>query len=111
MTLAKATNLKNEFRREFLLIYQLCEFSLKNAQKAELLQQTLRTILGFLNFIEQKYIFDTDLINFLVNKVYYLTLLFYHILLFIIIIIIIIIIINLFRNYFNIPLKILILFR
>eukprot|EP01119_Soliformovum_irregulare_P015808 TRINITY_DN4509_c0_g1_i3.p1 TRINITY_DN4509_c0_g1~~TRINITY_DN4509_c0_g1_i3.p1 ORF type:complete len:760 (-),score=233.57 TRINITY_DN4509_c0_g1_i3:964-3243(-) len=68
MTAKKINELKQSFYKEFMLIYQLCEFVLDNSQRRSLLVVTLETLLGFLNWIPLGYIFETKLIETLTFK-------------------------------------------
>jgi exportin-1 len=68
MTQAKIKELKTTFNKEFSLIYQLCDFILRNSQKPSLLNATLETLLRFLNWIPIGYVFQTKMIEHLVFK-------------------------------------------
>jgi len=68
MTQAKIKELKSSFNKEFIIIYQLCEYILENSQKASLLNVTLQTLLRFLNWIPLGYIFETKMIDTLLFK-------------------------------------------
>eukprot|EP01027_Heterolobosea_sp_BB2_P013948 GEZU01020074.1.p1 GENE.GEZU01020074.1~~GEZU01020074.1.p1 ORF type:complete len:444 (+),score=119.35 GEZU01020074.1:82-1413(+) len=68
MTQAKIKELKESFNQEFQLIFQLCDFILGNSQNPTLIATTLQTLLKFLNWIPLGYIFETNMINMLVNK-------------------------------------------
>ena len=69
MTQAKIKELKTSFNKEFIIIYQLCEYILDNSQKVTLLLVTLQTLLRFLNWIPLGYIFETKMIETLILKV------------------------------------------
>jgi exportin-1 len=68
MTQAKIAELKNQFNKEFSLIYKLCEAILENSQRPSLVFATLDTLLRFLTWIPLGYIFETKLIDMLVYK-------------------------------------------
>jgi exportin-1 len=61
--------LKNSFTEEFSKIYELCEFVLIRAKKANLIHSTLKTLSKFLTWIPIGYIFETKLIEMLITKV------------------------------------------
>ena len=69
MVSQKVKDLKNQLCGEFSQIFQLCILVLTNATKRSLLLATLNTLLRFLNWIPLGYIFETDLILILVEKV------------------------------------------
>jgi exportin-1 len=69
MTQQKTNNLKNQMCGEFSEIYQLCKEVLDRAQKPSLIKATLQTLLRFLNWIPLGFIFETDLIETLTNRV------------------------------------------
>ncbi len=69
MTQAKIKELKGAYNKEFSLIYQLCDFILRNSNKPSLLNATLETLLRFLNWIPIGYIFQTNLVELLIFKV------------------------------------------
>lgn len=54
--------------REFVLIFQLCEYILDNSTEPALLTETLKTLLRFLHWIPIGYIFETKLISTLALK-------------------------------------------
>jgi exportin-1 len=68
MTTVKAKALKDSLNEEFLQIFQLCEFILDASQKKSLILSTLATLQRFLTWIPLGYIFETGLINSLLNK-------------------------------------------
>lgn len=75
MTQAKVKELKGAYNKEFSLIYQLCDYILRNSGKPSLINATLETLLRFLNWIPIGYIFQTKMIELLLFKVrtpYYL---------------------------------------
>jgi hypothetical protein len=69
MTQLKTTNLRNQMNGEFSEIYKLCKEVLDRANKPSLIKATLETLLRFLNWIPLGYIFETDLIDTLRNRV------------------------------------------
>lgn len=69
MTQAKIKEMKERFNKEFIIIYQLCEYILDQSQKPSLLLATLQTLLRFLNWIPLGYIFETKMIDTLTFKV------------------------------------------
>ena len=69
MVSQKVKDLKNQLCGEFSQVFHLCILVLTNANKPSLLQATLSTLLRFLNWIPLGYIFETDLIRILVEKV------------------------------------------
>jgi exportin-1 len=69
MTQEKAKNLKNSLNGEFSDIFQLCLEVLEKAQKPSLIKATLETLLRFLNWIPLGYIFETSIIDQLLNRV------------------------------------------
>jgi exportin-1 len=73
MTQAKIKELKESFNKEFLSIYQLCELILNSAKKPELISVTLQTLLRFLNWIPLGYIFETTLLDALIQKFFPVT--------------------------------------
>jgi len=69
MTQKKIKNLKNSMCGEFSEIFQLCHEVLEKAQKPSLIRATLETLLRFLNWIPLGYIFETNIIDILRNRV------------------------------------------
>lgn len=69
MTQRKIKNLKNNICGEFSEIFQLCHEVLEKAQKPSLIRATLETLLRFLNWIPLGYIFETNIIDILRNRV------------------------------------------
>lgn len=69
MTQAKVKNLKNQMCGEFSEIFKLCSEILEEAQKTSLIRATLETLLRFLNWIPLGYIFETTIIDLLLNRV------------------------------------------
>lgn len=68
MVTEKVKRMKESLNGEFSQIYQLCEFVLKHSQRPSLLRVTLRTLQRFLTWIPLGFIFQTPLIDILVNK-------------------------------------------
>ncbi|OCH95617.1 hypothetical protein OBBRIDRAFT_788159 [Obba rivulosa] len=68
MTQAKVKNLKNQMCGEFSEIFKLCSEILEEAQKTSLIRGTLETLLRFLNWIPLGYIFETTIIDLLLNR-------------------------------------------
>lgn len=68
MTQAKTKNLKNQMCGEFAEVFQLCSEVLEKAQKPSLIKATLETLLRFLNWIPLGYIFETPVIDHLINR-------------------------------------------
>lgn len=69
MTQMKIKNLKNQMCGEFSEIFQLCHEVLEQATKPSLILATLGTLLRFLNWIPLGYVFETNLIDILCNRV------------------------------------------
>lgn len=69
MTQAKVKKLKNQMCGEFSEIFKLCSEILQEAQKTSLIRATLETLLRFLNWIPLGYIFETTIIDLLLNRV------------------------------------------
>jgi len=76
MTQTKIKNLKNQMCGEFAEIFKLCSEVLEQAQKVSLIRATLETLLRFLNWIPLGYIFETTIIDLLLNRVSPIILLF-----------------------------------
>ncbi|KIK46331.1 hypothetical protein CY34DRAFT_800501 [Suillus luteus UH-Slu-Lm8-n1] len=68
MTQTKIKNLKNQMCGEFSEIFKLCSEVLEEAQKSSLIKSTLETLLRFLNWIPLGYIFETMIIDTLLNR-------------------------------------------
>ncbi|TEB36228.1 hypothetical protein FA13DRAFT_1810834 [Coprinellus micaceus] len=68
MTQTKIKNLKNQMCGEFSEIFKLCSEVLEQAQKVSLIKATLETLLRFLNWIPLGYIFETTIIDLLLNR-------------------------------------------
>jgi len=69
MVSQKAKDLKNQMCGEFSEIFNLCVMVLTTATKKELVFATLETLLKFLNWVPLGFIFETDMIRILVEKV------------------------------------------
>lgn len=69
LTHTKIMNLKNSLCEEFSDIFQLCLEVLEKAQKTSLIRATLETLLRFLNWIPLGFIFETSIIDQLLNRV------------------------------------------
>eukprot|EP00993_Chasmostoma_nieuportense_P007598 NODE_86_length_3321_cov_122.116468_g80_i0.p1 GENE.NODE_86_length_3321_cov_122.116468_g80_i0~~NODE_86_length_3321_cov_122.116468_g80_i0.p1 ORF type:complete len:1072 (-),score=349.09 NODE_86_length_3321_cov_122.116468_g80_i0:63-3278(-) len=63
MTQNKIKTLKESLNQEFALIFEMCQFVLKNSQNTQLISETLQTLLMFLNWIPLGYIFETKMIE------------------------------------------------
>lgn len=63
LTQAKTKYLKDTMCHEFSKIFQLCTFVLDTSVNENLVQSTLETLLPFLNWIPEGYIFETSLID------------------------------------------------
>jgi exportin-1 len=68
MTSTKAKNLKTTMCAEFSQIFQLCLEILTTAEQANLIRATLKTLLRFLNWIPLGFIFETRLIDTLIER-------------------------------------------
>lgn len=68
MVTEKVKRMKESLNSEFSQIYQLCEFVLEHSQRPSLLRVTLQTLQRFLTWIPLGYIFQTKLIDALLNK-------------------------------------------
>ncbi|ERF74905.1 Exportin-1 [Endocarpon pusillum Z07020] len=68
MTSTKAKNLKTTMCAEFSQIFQLCLEILTTAEHTNLIRATLNTLLRFLNWIPLGFIFETKLIDTLVER-------------------------------------------
>lgn len=69
MTQLKTKNLKTQMCGEFSEIFKLCYEILEKANKPSLIKGTLETLLRFLNWIPLGYIFETELITILIERV------------------------------------------
>ena len=68
MVTEKVKRMKESLNGEFSQIYQLCEFVLQHSQRPSLLSVTLQTLQRFLTWIPLGFIFQTKIIDVLVNK-------------------------------------------
>lgn len=68
MVTEKVKKMKESLNGEFASIYQLCEFILQHSQRPSLLKVTLQTLQRFLTWIPLGFIFQTNLVNELINK-------------------------------------------
>lgn len=69
LTQTKIKNLKNQMCGEFSEIFKLCSEVLEEAQKSSLIKATLEMLLRFLNWIPLGFIFETTIIDQLLNRV------------------------------------------
>ena len=69
MTTHKTTRLKNQFCQEFSEIFQLCTEVLEKAQIESLISATLETTLRFLSWVPLGYIFGTNIVSLLLDRV------------------------------------------
>jgi hypothetical protein len=70
MTTHKTTRLKNQFCQEFSEIFQLCTEVLEKAQLESLISATLETTLRFLSWVPLGYIFGTNIVALLHERVW-----------------------------------------
>lgn len=68
MVSSKAKNLKQVMCTEFSSIFQLCSEVLTTADQPSLIRTTLETLLRFLNWIPLGFIFETPIIDTLLNR-------------------------------------------
>jgi len=68
MVTQKVKKMKESLNSEFAAIYHLCEFILENSQRPSLLKVTLQTLQRFLTWIPLGFIFQTSLVDTLLNK-------------------------------------------
>ena len=68
MVTEKVKRMKESLNGEFSQIFQLCQFVLERSQKPTLLRVTLKTLQRFLTWIPLGFIFQTNLIEVLLNK-------------------------------------------
>ncbi|KAL7509280.1 hypothetical protein ACHAXN_006343 [Cyclotella atomus] len=68
MVTEKVKKLKESLNSEFAAVYHLCEFILEHSQRPSLLRVTLQTLQRFLTWIPLGFIFQTQLIDVLLNK-------------------------------------------
>lgn len=69
MTQQKTKNLKQQMCGEFSEVFTLCHAVLDKATKPSLIRATLETLLRFLNWIPLGYIFETNIVEVLHNRV------------------------------------------
>ncbi|KAA1479377.1 hypothetical protein DENSPDRAFT_886693 [Dentipellis sp. KUC8613] len=69
MTQLKIKNLKNQMCGEFSEIFKLCSEILEEAQKSSLVKAALETLLRFLNWIPFGYIFETTVVDVLIQRI------------------------------------------
>ncbi|KAI0035982.1 putative CRM1-nuclear export factor, exportin [Vararia minispora EC-137] len=68
MTQNKTKVLKSQISGEFSEIFKLCTEILEEASKTSLVKVTLDTLLRFLNWIPLGYIFETNVVDILINR-------------------------------------------
>jgi exportin-1 len=68
MVTEKVKRMKESLNGEFSAIYHLCDFVLDHSQRPSLLRVTLQTLQRFLTWIPLGFIFQTKLIDILLNK-------------------------------------------
>lgn len=68
MTQVKVKHLKDSMCQQFSWVFQLCQYVLENSQNASLVVSTLETLLRFTHWIPLGYIFETNLIETLIQK-------------------------------------------
>jgi len=68
MTQKKMTEMKSNLNKQFVLIFQLCQYILKNSNDRMLVEVTLQTLQRFLHWIPVGYIFKSELIEILATK-------------------------------------------
>jgi len=68
MVTEKVKLMKESLNGEFSAIYHLCDFVLEHSQRPSLLKVTLQTLQRFLTWIPLGFIFQTKLIDILINK-------------------------------------------
>jgi len=68
LTAAKTKLMKETMNEQFQLVFSLCDLVLDRGTKPRLLTQTLKTLLRFLSWIPLGFIFQTPLIDRLLNK-------------------------------------------
>jgi exportin-1 len=69
LTQTKIKGLKNQMCGEFSEIFKLCAEILEEATKTSLVKATLETLLRFLNWIPLGYIFETTIVDVLIQRV------------------------------------------
>lgn len=68
MVTEKVKTMKESLNGEFSAVYHLCDFVLDHSQRPSLLKVTLQTLQRFLTWIPLGFIFQTKLIDILINK-------------------------------------------
>jgi exportin-1 len=68
MVMDKVRRMKEKLNVEFSQIYQLCEYVLEHSQRPSLLSVTLQTLQRFLTWIPLGFIFQTNIIDVLINR-------------------------------------------
>lgn len=68
MVMEKVKRLKESLNGEFSQIYQLCEYVLEHSQRPSLLSVTLQTLQRFLTWVPLGFIFQTNIIDVLINR-------------------------------------------
>jgi exportin-1 len=68
MVTEKIKRMKESLNGEFSQIYQLCEYVLEHSQRPSLLSVTLQTLQRFLTWVPLGFIFQTNIIDVLVNR-------------------------------------------
>lgn len=68
MTQAKIRTLKNQMNQEVSEIFKLCFEVLEKSNKTSLILATLQTLLRYVSWVTPEYVFETDLIDRLIEK-------------------------------------------
>eukprot|EP00632_Arachnochrysis_sp_CCMP2950_P009328 CAMPEP_0185704596 /NCGR_PEP_ID=MMETSP1164-20130828/17569_1 /TAXON_ID=1104430 /ORGANISM="Chrysoreinhardia sp, Strain CCMP2950" /LENGTH=414 /DNA_ID=CAMNT_0028371959 /DNA_START=212 /DNA_END=1452 /DNA_ORIENTATION=+ len=68
MTTAKIRTMKTSLNAEFAQIFRLCEFVLGASSRPRLIDATLATLKAFLSWIPLGYLFETPLVETLINR-------------------------------------------
>ena len=68
LTAAKTDQLRQSLSAQFRMIFELCDFILRNSQRVSLVVETLRTLQRFVTWIPDQYIFETALLPTLCSK-------------------------------------------
>ena len=68
MIIHKIKTLKESLNNEFTSIYHLCEYVIEHSTKVSLLVVTLQTLQRFLTWIPLGFIFQTNIIDILINR-------------------------------------------
>lgn len=69
MTRQQVLSLKQQFNKEFGMIFDLCSFVFSQSQSVDLVAITIKSLHRFLSWIPLGYIFETNLIEELAEKV------------------------------------------